>query len=422
MRQLFPYQKAGVAFLASNRYAGLFDEPGLGKTTQAAFAWRAKGYKSVLVICPASVRQVWPQEVRACEAGECVVLETGKDSPVAGKVNVCSYDYATRNKTKLAAIDWDLLVLDEAHFLKNPKAARTKAVYGPIAKQSGGAWALTGTPMPNNPSELYAMMKTLFPAAITFREDKVMTYWQFVNRYCETRNNGFGLEIVKGKNLDKLRDSLKGHVMRRKVKTVLKDLPPMRYDTLPVAGDLAGLPDDEREQVERAMAKGGDTLDALRAIAPHVATLRRVTGLAKVNGVLEWLRESEIKKAVLFAQHRGVIVALMSGLAKSVELTGATKPADRETAVRDFQEGRADYFVGQMQAAGTGLTLTAANTVIFVESSWVPAENEQAAKRIHRIGQNKGCIAYFATIPGSIDEKIQAAVARKTADIAALGL
>jgi SWI/SNF-related matrix-associated actin-dependent regulator 1 of chromatin subfamily A len=422
MRQLFDYQKAGVNFLASNRYAGLFDEPGLGKTTQAAMAWRSKGYDSVLVICPASVRLVWPKEVAACEAGESVVLETGKDHPSAGKVNVCSYDYATRHRDRLAKIRWRLLVLDEAHFLKNPKAARTKAVYGPIAKSSECVWALTGTPMPNNPTELYPMLKTLFPSAITRREDKIMTYWQFVNRYCVTRNNGYGIEIVKGKNLDKLRDSLRGYVMRRKVKTVLKDLPPIRYDTLPVSGRLAGMPDAEREVVERAMAKGGDLLESLQKVALHVATLRRMTGLAKVDGVLEWLRESEIEKAVLFAQHKDVILGLMSGLEKCVGISGDTSPAEREKAVSDFQNGKANFFVGQLQAAGTGITLTAANTVIFVESSWVPAENEQAAKRIHRIGQEKGCIAYFATIPGSLDERIQAAVARKTADIAALGL
>lgn len=428
MRTLFPYQQAGVDFLASQRYAALFDEPGLGKSTQAAAAWASLGLKSVLVICPASIRLVWPKEIAACDAGNYVVLESKKHRPMPGRVNICSYDYAMRRKEELAAIQWEALVLDEAHYLKSMKAARTKAILGVhaakggIAESSSRIWALTGTPMPNNPSELYPMMRALFSDAITGRSGKPLTYWQFVNRYCVTRNNGFGIEIVKGKKLDELRDKLRGRAVRRTQKQVLKDLPPMRYDTLPVEGSLKGLPDDERARVERILAECDDPLDALNRAAGHVATLRRMTGMAKVPGVLKWLQESGCEKAVVFAHHKDVIASIVSGLEEVVALQGATAPDARERAVADFQNGKARFFVGQLQAAGTGITLTAANTVVFVESSWVPAENEQAAKRIHRIGQDRACIAYFATIPGSLDERIMEAVTRKTADIRALGL
>jgi len=428
MRSLFPYQQLGVEFLQSQKYAALFDEPGLGKSTQAARAWSALGLKSVLVICPASIRLVWPKEILACDAGDYVVLESKKHRPMPGRINICSYDHAMRYADRFCERQWDALVLDEAHFLKSLKAARTKAILGRNASVGGIAahcdriYALTGTPMPNNPSELYPMMRSLFSDAIENRQGKPMTYWQFVNRYCVTRNNGFGIEIVKGKNLHELRDKLRGRALRRTVKQVLKDLPPFRYDTLPVEGDLKGLPDDERKQVERILKESDDPLAALNRAAGHVATLRRMTGLAKVPGLLKWIAESGIEKAVIFAQHKDVIASLMSNLENAVGIQGSTTPADREKAVSDFQDGRAQYFVGQMQAAGTGITLTAANTVIFVESSWVPAENEQAAKRIHRIGQDKPCIAYFATIPGSLDERIMEAVARKTADIEALGL
>jgi SWI/SNF-related matrix-associated actin-dependent regulator 1 of chromatin subfamily A len=124
---------------------------------------------------------------------------------------------------------------------------------------------------------------------------------------------------------------------------------------------------------------------------------------------------------VLFAHHREVIEGLQAGLSGHVSITGQTPASSRGFIVDTFQnDPHARVFIGQIQAAGTGITLTAASDVLFVESSWVPAENQQAAMRIHRIGQKNACLIRFATLAGSIDEQIQKAVARKTADITAL--
>jgi SWI/SNF-related matrix-associated actin-dependent regulator 1 of chromatin subfamily A len=162
----------------------------------------------------------------------------------------------------------------------------------------------------------------------------------------------------------------------------------------------------------------------LREIAPHVAQLRRLTGLAKVKSCVDWIEdfiEGGGGKLVVFAHHRDVIDGVNKALAAQgtyvLAITGDTPSADRQTYIDAFQDGAAQVFIGQIQAAGTGITLTAASDALFVESSWVPAENEQAAMRIHRIGQRNACLVRFAALAGSIDEDIQRAVMRKTADI-----
>jgi SWI/SNF-related matrix-associated actin-dependent regulator 1 of chromatin subfamily A len=208
----------------------------------------------------------------------------------------------------------------------------------------------------------------------------------------------------------------------------MKNLPPIRFDTLPLTSEAAVRAikhidkSGEIEKVEAALREGPE---ALAKIAPHVATLRRVTGLAKAPLVAEWVKdwlEAGGSKIVIFAHHRDVIKHLQDALEDvAVVLTGDMGVWPRQAAVDAFQtDPVAKVFIGQIQAAGTGITLTAASDVLFAESSWVPAENSQAAMRVHRIGQKNACLVRFATLAGSIDERIQAVVSRKMFDIAQL--
>jgi SWI/SNF-related matrix-associated actin-dependent regulator 1 of chromatin subfamily A len=175
--------------------------------------------------------------------------------------------------------------------------------------------------------------------------------------------------------------------------------------------------------VAKTLADEG--LDGLKAMGPHVAQLRRLTGLAKVPAAIEWIKEwfeGGGGKLVVFAHHRDVLAALYNAFGDCAAMvTGGTTADVRQAEIDEFQNSpKCKIFIGQIQAAGTGLTLTASSDVLFVESSWVPAENEQAAARIHRIGQRNACTVRFAMLAGSIDEDIQKAVVRKTSDIARL--
>jgi len=420
-----PYQEIGINFLAERHMASLWDEPGLGKSFQTLMAAKQIGAKQILIICPASVRLVWAEECRKVGLLCHLVL---KNCEFGYGINIVSYNGAAGALfDTIMCFNWELMVIDEEHFVKSAKAKRTKLIFGNkmdgktgIASRCKRIWGLTGTPMPNNPSELYPMIRAKFPDAIMGNNDRPMPYWSFVNRYCKTRDNGFGIEITGGKNLTKLRDELRGRVMRRKKTDVAKDLPDIQYELLPVEGDMRNLPKEELELVQNCLG-AAEPFKALKKQGTHIAQIRRITGMAKVKATIKWIEEANHDKIVIFAHHKDVISELKN-MHDTVYIDGSCSQHHREQAVLRFQEGNAKRFVGNIQAAGTGLTLTAASTVIFVEYSWVPADNRQAADRIHRIGQNNNCMVYFATVPRSVDEDIMKVVKRKLETYQEMGL
>ena len=408
---LYDYQQTGKNFLKNRLRAGLFDDPGLGKSAQVCVAVKDLQLKQIIIICPASAKAVWEREL--AQWGVC------RDT-----VEIQSYEGAVKHAARLVTVKADLVVLDEAHYLKSPKAKRTKAIYNNLVPTCERVWVLTGTPMPNNPAELYTMFRAVFPDAIYMENGRAMNYWQFVNKYCTTQHNGFGIKITGGKNLGELRDRLTERTLRRKKEKVLKELPPMRHLPLPVSGDLKHISEEDMELFNQALT-GEDPLGNLARMGGMAVTVRRLTGVSKVPGVVRWCKDNteNYKKVVIFAHHKEVIAALAKQLPNTVTLSGDTSPAMRAQAVERFQnDPDVHYFIGQIQSAGTAITLTAAHVVLFAEFSWVPAENEQAANRIHRIGQNESCLAYYAMISGSIDEKILKAVEHKRKTIKQLGL
>lgn len=427
--QLFPYQVEGAKFLATVKRGLLADEMGLGKSAQAIAACDELGARRVRVVCPASLVENWKREFKRFQKVDREIYSWGdRVATVKPFVNVCSYDRAAKDAGAMTS--HDVLILDEAHYLKNHKAKRTKAIFGPKCDGDGGlvsraahVFCLTGTPTPNNPSELWPMLRAVMPDAIRRDTGKPLAYWPFVEKFCVTQDTGFGIKIVRGKNLPELKERISPFILRRKKDEVLKDLPSIRFDELPLEGKLPREASADAVAVAEALEKDG--VAGLKAIAPHVAQLRRVTGLAKVPAAADWIADfldGSDRKLVVFAHHRDVIGELTRLLDSHafVTLTGDDTAEERQEAVDAFQNGEARLFIGQIQAAGTGLTLTAAGDALFVESSWTPADNQQAAMRIHRIGQRNACLVRFAMLAGSIDEDIQRAVMRKTTDIAKL--
>ncbi len=417
---LFPYQQAGAEFLALVGRGLLADDMGLGKSAQAIAAAKELGARRVIVVCPASLVENWRREFKRFWPeynGGLLVTSYNKAGGLGGAARA------------------DVLILDEVHYLKNRGALRTQAIFGEKCDGRGGlvelathVFCLTGTPTPNDPSELWPLARAVFPEAIPNPKipGKPMSYTPFVARYCKRVHNGFGFKIVGGKNLAELKQRIAPFVLRRKKEEVLQDLPSIRFDTLALEGKVVYPPDarDESWAVAKILDEKG--VDGLKDLAPHVASLRRVTGLAKVGPVVEWVRnwlDAGGSKIVLFAHHKEVIVELLAGLRDylPVAVTGAASSNARQASVDLFQnDADCRVFVGQLQAAGTGLTLTAASDLLFVETSWVPADNQQAAMRIHRIGQRNACLVRVAALAGSIDEDVQKALLRKMKDIRSL--
>jgi SNF2 family DNA or RNA helicase len=207
---------------------------------------------------------------------------------------------------------------------------------------------------------------------------------------------------------------------------VLEELPPLQVEDVPLVpgpgGSNAYL--SQRDQIDLLMPVPLEALpETLRSSETHLATLRRLLGEAKAASAAEWAREklsTGVDKILLFAWHTNVIETLAGLLLdfNPVIITGATSTAERETAVRKFQDDpETRVFVGQIKAAGTAITLTAASHIGIVEPSWVPGENDQVIARAWRMGQSRPVIASFLYIPGSLDQRIMRAFRRKASEL-----
>jgi SNF2 family DNA or RNA helicase len=430
----FPYQAEGAGFLALSERVGLFDEPGLGKTAQAIMALDFIKAKRVIVVAPAAVREVWLGEFKKFATQKRRVAR-GKDIDdlarfTRGKIDVLivSYEMAAKWSKTLEGDFYDVIIFDESHYLKSHDANRTKRMLGARCDGMGGlarwaarVWFLTGTPVPNDPLDCWPFLR--------FSRATGLGITQFKQRYFRQA----GMRLAPRKELlPEIRHALNSVSIRRTKQGVGLQLPPIWLTTQMVDGQtdeirriIAGHP-GLSDAILAAVQKGG--LDFIEA--GHIATLRRLVGEAKAPAFAKMLIEelhSHDEKVVVFGIHRAALnivrTALDSGGFGVVGIDGETSEAARRSAIRDFQaDGGPRVFVGNIRAAGTGITLTAAADLIMLESSWAPADNAQAIMRVHRIGQERQVRARFITLAHSIDEQVNAAIVRKTAVIAQIGL
>lgn len=449
----FPYQIEGARWLATMPQALLADEMGLGKSAQAVMACDLIGAENILIVSPAAVRINWSREFDRFSDVErpCVVIKTGKDKPIRG-VNIVSYDLIASNeklRNELKAREWDVLVLDEAHYLKERTTKRTKACYGfnkhpGLAGSAKHVWRLTGTPMPNNASELYTQMKSL--GAVN------MPYWDFVFQYCEGFQADYGYKITGVKNVEDLKRKLYPFMLRRKKDQVMTQLPPIMFQNITVEKtevemdpyfyenwqsigipkfieNLKGIEQTVRDNMKAIQQHSHGSFEhaakMLEGMSTPTSTLRRYIGLSKVKPVIDIIEEElatdQIDKIVLFAMHKQVIDEARDRLKKfgAVTLYGGTPADKRQRHIDDFQNHpHPRVFIGQIVAAGTGITLTRASEVAFIEASWVPAENAQACMRCHRITQTRPVRVRFFTAAGTVDEDVMRVVVNKTRNIA----
>ena len=443
-RAFLPYQRAGIAFALAHRNVLIGDDMGLGKTAQAIGVLNAdESLKRVLVICPASLTRNWVREIGFFGSRPLSVgIATTKAVPDTDIV-IATYDVFSRStpaaETLLAAT-WDALILDEAHYLKNGDAKRTKAILGG-GDEAGIRVAkrriyLTGTPVTNRPIELWPLVHSL-------AHDEFDNKLSFAKRYCAAHRNGFGWDFSGASNLDELQDKLRATVMVRRLKRdVLTELPPKRRQVIELAADTPALRAVLKAEAE-AEAMHGAELSRLRANVAaasenpaaykaavaalkagrmveftEMSRVRHQTAVAKAPAVAEHVREvvEAGGKVIVFAHHKDVVQILrdaLSGLG-CVEITGDTSPAKRQGIVDQFQN-REDtrVFIGNIQAAGVGLTLTASAHVVFAELDWTPGNLSQAEDRAHRLGQRNAVLVQHLVLEGSLDARMARTVLEK---------
>ena len=430
------------------------DEMGLGKTLQALLAAAQRGAERVLIVCPAGARRVWQSEIRRwlpSWADRVALVEPGyRLTDVKTSLDrqqfvlVVGYDEFSARTSQLPnhlrSLRFDLLILDEAHYCKNP-SNRTLALYGHRGSGRGVQSAaskvilLTGTPTPNHAGELWQHYRTFWPETVKAHNGRALSQVEFADRFTRYRDTPFGRQVTGSKNQTVLRHALRDKILRRRKDEVLSELPPIVLQDIPLEGGpqdrwIIGLSPEVRAIAARLNytsdhAGDDELLHSLRNPDTAVATVRRELGLMKVQPTILWVQErlASANKILLFAWHRDVIAGLERGLREfaPVVVTGNSTPNARALAVQDFQSNPATrIFIGQILAAGTAVTLTAASEVAIVEPSWVPGENIQAISRAHRLGQRDMVLASFLFLPRTLDERIMGVFRRKAAEISLL--
>lgn len=419
------YQLEASETMASVDAALVDASMGTGKTLMALTA--SSSLPSTLVLAPAVAVSNWVRE--AAKVGvKAVALRTGSDrTPSDAGMAVCSYDLMVSPAIhhQLASREWSALVLDEAHYLKSVNAKRTQAVFGMgafrgrgIAEMAEKVWALSGTPCPNNVSELYPLLAGIMPDVIAVN-GRVPSLERFTSRYCRGYVTDYGFKITGNKpEATELLSRMGARYIRIRKEDVLSELPPMQIETVVVAGDGA------TEQVWRLCDKYRDQVQAtLDGAAPseHIASLMRLVEMAKAPDAadlaLGLVRAG--RKVFIVAKHRDVIDHLehLLGSVGVVAIHGGTSHKRRDECIEEFTSGPAMVFIGQVQAAGTAITLHGGGKcqdVIAVSMDWVPANNAQAFARVHRIGQPGSVLVRVLALENSIDEKVAETLAAKT--------
>ena len=409
----------------------LADDPGLGKTVQAIRIMQdalRKGGRA-LVVCPATLKIVWQDELKKWGVAATIGIVQGrKDFPVHEDIVIINYDVLHYHTEALHNETWAITILDEAHALKNPKAKRTKVIYGdkrasrkfPRLKTEC-ALALTGTPFLNRPCELFGLLNFLHPRLFPRRRD-------FEVRYCAGFMSPWGWDASGASNMEELQYLLRSSVMIRRTKEqVLKELPVKRRQIIPLNASSAKLDRLLKKASVKNIQDFNDvgTFLSIASAMPRrhglmfdeISEARREIGLKILPEAIRHIkeiREETDEPLVLMCHHRDVANGLLEAFEEdAVQLIGGMSAKEKRAAIDKFKSGKADILIGNILVAGTGLTLTNSAWLIFVEPSWVPGELWQAEDRVHRITQNRPVKIQYLVHMGSVVESMLRVVVDK---------
>lgn len=421
--KLRPYQIEGAkAIRKFNGNALLADEMGLGKTLQVLYyCYKMKRMRPVVVVCPASLKYNWQREAQVHLGMTARVLSGTK--PMKGKpvdehpFIVINYDILKDWTQWIIDMEPECLVLDECQRIKNMDTLRYEAV-AEIGQYVRRIIGISGTPIKNRAFEF-------FPILNLIRPDKFPSITKYAFRYCNpTRNRFSGRWEFKGsKNLPELHGKLNKYCMiRRLKKDVLKDLPEKQRVVLPLILKQMNKYEKAKNDFKRWARSEGMTPKKRGLMLAKFAALRGLVAELKLPECLDWIDnflEETGEKIVLFAHHRKIIDKVMKHYGKrAVKVDGSVKDIKREQAVNQFQNNpKIDVFIGQIQAAGEGLTLTAASTALFLEMADTPSDHSQCEDRIHRIGQTKKASIYYLIAHGTVEESMAKMVEEKQATV-----
>lgn len=456
---LYPFQKVAVAFAEASKGRCLIgDEMGIGKTISAmGYAAINPRDRPALVVCPSNVKFNWKKELNKWLPRETVHVVTPSSDIRAGDVKniakekgakesdlktrqtaekflesrgifadkyipdadfvIINYDMMMKYNKSLTNKMFKLVILDESHYIKNvgtkkSPVQRTAATMT-IAKACPKTIALSGTAISSRPKEFFNTLNLMRPSQFN-------SFWDFAQRYCDPYNDGFGWNFDGASNTKELNERTRDLCIRRLKSEVLPELPPKTRTFFPIELDKK-----ERSPYDFAQEEWDRRIDSYYlngqslpkgTMLTMLNDLRHICGQIKVDYAADWIkqyREQTGKPIVVFTHHRDVLKRLASKVNARV-ISGATDSKERQELVDDFQAGKIGVLVCNTMAAKEGITLTKADTVLFIEREWTPTDEEQAEDRVYRIGQESQHVhAVYLSCVGTIDEHFDRVVEEK---------
>ena len=404
------HQKIAIEKLTGSKRFILADDMGLGKTTSTIIASLETGSKKILIVCPASLKINWQREIENYSDRPVFICE-GKKFSTEHDFVIINYDILknfhdpkSKELTLLEQCNFDLVILDEAHMISNAQAQRTKIINS-FVKKINRVWLLTGTPMTSRPMNYYNLLSII--------ESPVAQNWMaYAIRYCQgyqfKAGNRKVWNVSGASNLEELRDRTSKQILRRLKEEVL-DLPDKIIT--PVYLRL------QSKEYENLMGeyydwydKNPDESSSLTVQFSKLMKVRKVIANEKTRQTIEFAENilEQGKKIIIFTNFTDSLQTIYQHFGKqAVYLDGSCSNSVRQQAVDKFQnDEKIKVFVGNLKAAGVGLTLTAAEVVIMNDLSFVPAEHSQAEDRAYRYGQKSNVLVYYPIFDNTIEGAI----------------
>lgn len=390
--RLRTYQNKDVKFLRGRTTAGVFNEQRTGKTPTTLLAVKDKLGTGVIV-CPAGLKLNWKREIKTWLGKDSIVI---KGTPTQRKrlyeaisqgsdaIIIVSYEtLRTDLKTRFNPKSIDVLIADEVHRLRNYKTKQSKALYS-LSTVCKNVFALTGTPAVNHPSDVYGILRLLRPT-------KYRSYWQFVERYFGTMDGHFGKQIldVRRDRLQEFTNLLADISVNRKRKEVMQWIPKITNRTIELDFDTRQYKHYKRALKELVYGLEGEEKDIPNTLA-QLTRLRQICVDPRLLQLDGKSPKTEFIKEFLDDNSGSVIIfssftSYLNHLARVVDgaalLTGQQTQAEKQAAIDAFQRGDRRVLLANIRAGGVGFTLDRADTIIFVDRSYNPVDNEQAADR-----------------------------------------
>ncbi|XP_036742539.2 DNA annealing helicase and endonuclease ZRANB3 isoform X2 [Manis pentadactyla] len=427
--KLLPFQKDGITFaLRRNGRCMVADEMGLGKTIQAiAIAYFYKEEWPLLIVVPSSLRYPWTEEIEKwipeLDPEEINVIQNKTDVRriSTSRVTVLGYGLLTTDAETLIDTlnnqNFRVVIVDESHYMKSRNANRSKILL-PLVQKAKRAILLTGTPALGRPEELFMQIEALFP-------QKFGTWTDYAKRYCNARIRYFGKrcqwDCRGASNLNELHQLLSDIMIRRLKTDVLTQLPPkirqrIPFDLPSAAAKELNTSFEEWQKLMRVPDSG-----ATESVVGLITRMFKQTAVAKAGAVKDYIKmilQNDSLKFLVFAHHLSMLQACTEAVIENktryIRIDGSVPSAERIRLVNQFQKDPdTRVAILSIQAAGQGLTFTAATHVVFAELYWDPGHIKQAEDRAHRIGQCNSVNIHYLIANGTLDTLMWGMLNRK---------